>query len=605
MIQVSGLKKSYGARVLFEDVSFSISSREIIGLVGRNGCGKSTLFKILRETESSDAGTVHVPKGYKLGFLDQHIKFTEDTVLKECCTALLPDQINDHYRAEAFLFGLGFTKEDMERSPSEFSGGYQLRMNLVKALLQEPDLLMLDEPTNYLDILSLNWLRGFLKSFQGEVMIITHDRHFMDSVTTHTMGIHRQSLRKIKGSTEKFYEQIMLDEEIYEKTRVNTEKKVKEMQQFVDRFKAKATKAKQAQSKMKKIEKMTVLSALMKESQLGFKFNYKSTPAKTLLRAKGLSFGYKKNEPLFSNLSFKVDPGECIAVIGKNGYGKTTLLNVVSEQLKGEGEITGHPDLTIGYYQQTNKKKLDPKFSVYEEISSENIHLGISQVRAICGAMMFPGDDAEKKIGVLSGGEQGRVLLGKVIAKSCNLLLLDEPTNHLDMESIQIMTEEVQNFEGGVLLVTHDEDLLHKLATQLIVFKNNKAYHFLGTYEEFLEKDGWEEDVVKQEKKSKGDRKENKRKRAEVIQQRSKKLKPLKSKVEKIENEIMEKEDFLKTANQEIEEQGIDSDRSKALFKEIGSVQIKVVSLYEEMDQLIESMDQINLESDKLLEEYS
>ncbi|MCJ8277087.1 MAG: ATP-binding cassette domain-containing protein, partial [Bdellovibrionales bacterium] len=360
----------------------------------------------------------------------------------------------------AFLFGLGFAKEDMDRSPSEFSGGFQLRMNLVKALLQEPDLLMLDEPTNYLDILSLHWLRNFLKTFPGEVILITHDRGFMDSVSTHIMGIHRKGLRKMKGSTEKYYEQIMLDEEIYEKTRLNTEKKIQEMQRFVDRFGAKNTKAKQAQSKMKKIEKMSVLSQLMKESQLGFQFNFKETPAKTLLKVNDLSFGFQKDKPLFRELSLKVDPGQCVAVIGKNGYGKTTLLNVISGQLKGEGEISGPPDTTVGYYQQTNKKKLEPNFSVYEEIASENVHLSMSQVRAICGAMMFSGDDAEKKIGVLSGGEQGRVLLGKVIEKSCNLLLLDEPTNHLDMQSQNVLQEALLAYQGTIVIVSHNRDFL-------------------------------------------------------------------------------------------------------------------------------------------------
>ena len=258
MIQVSGLTKSFGARVLFEDVSFSISKGEIIGLVGRNGCGKSTLFKIIRGGENADEGNINIPKGYRIGFLDQHIQFSKPTVLEECCTALPAQQSLDHYKAEAYLFGLGFSKEDMDRNPSEFSGGYQLRMNLVKALLQEPDLLMLDEPTNYLDILSLQWMRNFLKSFQGEVLLITHDRGFMDSVVTHNMGIHRKKLRKMAGTTEKYYEQVMMDEEIYEKTRVNQEKKIKEMQQFVDRFRAKNTKAKQAQSKLKQIQKREI-----------------------------------------------------------------------------------------------------------------------------------------------------------------------------------------------------------------------------------------------------------------------------------------------------------------------------------------------------------
>lgn len=593
MIQVVKLSKSYGSRVLFEDVSFSVGAGEVVGLVGRNGCGKSTLFKILRQEEEPDDGDIHYGKSYKIGFLDQHIKFSKDTVLDEAASALPKGQELEIYKAEALLFGLGFTSEDMTRPPSEFSGGFQLRINLVKSLLQEPDLLLLDEPTNYLDILSLNWMRGFLKDFPGEVILITHDRHFMDSVVTHTMGIHRKKLRKIKGKTTKYYEQLAMDEEIYEKTRVNTEKKVKELQTFVDRFKAKNTKAKQAQSKMKQIEKMRPMAKLSDEAQLGFRFNYKDTPAKVLLTLENLSFGYEKDKNLFSGVSLRLTPEDRVGVIGKNGYGKTTLLNVIAGQLKGEGRISSHPDTTLSYYQQTNKKKLTPTATIYEEIYSENPHLSMSQVRAICGAMMFSGDNADKKISVLSGGEQGRVLLGKVIAKSSNVLLLDEPTNHLDMESIEVMTEEIDKFPGGVMFVSHDEDLLHRLANKLIIFKDGKAKLFLGSYQEFLEKEGWGEVEVKKERKSAGDRKENKRKRAELIQQRAKLLKPIKKQIEQLESTIMKKEAQLDEENEKVNNLALDSSENQDIFKTIGSLQIQIATSYEKLDELITQQDQI------------
>ena len=359
----------------------------------------------------------------------------------------------------------------MDRDPAQFSGGFQLRLHLVKSLLKEPDLLLLDEPTNYLDILSLHWMRGFLKDFHGEVILITHDRRFMDSVVTHVMGIHRERLRKIKGNTSEYYRQLTMDEEIYEKTRVNQEKKVKEMQVFVDRFRAKNTKAKQAQSKLKQIEKLNPMVKLSHEARLGFQFNYKQTPAKVFMTMENLSFGFKPHETLFTDLSFSLKPGDRVGIIGKNGYGKTTLLNFIFGDLQGGGKISSHPDTILSYYQQTNKKKLNPTATIYEEIASENPELSMGQVRAICGAMMFSGDRADQKISVLSGGEMGRVLLGKVIAKPSNVLLLDEPTNHLDMESIQVMSEEIHAFKGAVLFVSHDEDILHKLANKLILFK--------------------------------------------------------------------------------------------------------------------------------------
>jgi ATP-binding cassette subfamily F protein 3 len=507
----------------------------------------------------------------------------------------------DTYKAEALLFGLGFTADDMDRHPSDFSGGFQLRINLVKCLLQEPDLLLLDEPTNYLDILSMNWMRGFLREFSGEVILITHDRHFMDSVVTHTMGIHRQSLRKMEGPTGKYYEQLAMDEEIYEKTRANTEKKIKEMQAFVDRFRAKNTKAKQAQSKMKQIAKMAPMAKLSEEEQLGFRFNYKETPAKVLFQFEDLSFGFTAEKPLFSGLSLRVQPGDRIGVIGKNGYGKTTFLNVLAGQLEGQGEIQSHPDTTMAYYQQTNKKKLSPTATVYEEISEENPHLPMSHVRGICGAMMFSGDNAEKKISVLSGGEQGRVLLGKVIAKASNVLLLDEPTNHLDMESIAAMTDEIDDFPGAVLFVSHDEQLLDRLANKLIVFKNGDAKVFLGDYQEFLEKEGWGELETRKVKKSSGDRKGNKRRRAQLVQERAKKLKPIKQEIEALEAQIMEKEASLEDLNQELNTLTVED--SQDLFKQVGQLQIQIATHYQRLDELIEQQDRITQNFESQLEE--
>ncbi len=602
LLQISDLKKSYGSRVLFENVSFSINSREIVGLVGRNGSGKTTLFKILRGQEEADSGKIHHTKSYKMGFLDQHIKFTQPTVLSESCLALPENQKLETYRAETLLFGLGFTADDLERSPQDFSGGYQLRINLVKCLLGEPDLLLLDEPTNYLDILSLHWMRGFLKSFTGEVILITHDRHFMDSVVTHTMGIHRQALRKIEGNTAKYYEQLNLDEEIYEKTRANQEKKIKEMQHFVDRFRAKATKAKQAQSRMKQIEKMSPMMKLSEEDQLGFRFNFKDTPAKVLMTVTDLSFAYPKSNKLFSDLNFRIEPEDRLAIIGKNGYGKTTLLNVLAGQLSGNGDITTHPDTTIAYYQQTNKKKLTPQATIYEEIASENPNLSMSQTRAICGAMMFSGDDASKKISVLSGGEQGRVLLGKVIAKSSNLLLLDEPTNHLDMESIEVLTEQIDEFPGGVIFVSHDERLLGRLANKLIIFKDSNAHLFLGTYEEFLEKEGWGESLVKTQKKSSGDRKENKRLRAELVQKRAKDLSPIKKEMEQLEKKIMEQEELLEQLNNNLEGLSLESSDTQEVFKKIGSLQIQLATHYQRLDELIILQDGIDQRYEKELQ---
>ena len=284
MIQVTNLSKSYGGRLLFEGLSFAVGAREVVGLVGRNGCGKSTLTKIVLGLETQDDGHVSIPKGYRIGHLDQHIKFTKKNIVDEVVLALPKEQQMMSYKAEKILFGLGFSKTDLEKDPMDFSGGYQLRINLAKCLINEPDLLILDEPTNYLDILSINWMKGVLQNYPGEVLLITHDKAFMDAVITHTVGIHRGQLKKIKGKTHKYYEQLELDEEIYLKTRDNQIKKKKDLEKFVEKFRAKASKATQAQSKMKQIEKLDIGEELQSESSLGFKFAYKNTHAKSLAK---------------------------------------------------------------------------------------------------------------------------------------------------------------------------------------------------------------------------------------------------------------------------------------------------------------------------------
>jgi ATP-binding cassette subfamily F protein 3 len=320
MIQAKNLSKHFGGQELFDRVSFQLGSRERLGLVGRNGSGKSTLFKLILGELSPDFGEITIPKGYRLGALEQHIHFTKSTVLEECIQVLNPDDFLEH-EAEKILFGLGFSDQDMQKDPKSFSGGYQIRINLTKVLLQAPNLLLLDEPTNYLDIVSMRWLKSFLKNFPGEIMLITHDREFMDDVVTHTMGLHRQQLKKVKGDTAKFYEQILQEEEMYEKTRENLDKKRKEMEAFVERFKAKASKAAQAQSRMKALQKMSTMDKLNDVDSLGFRFRFIECPGKQIAEIKHLAFSYDgdNKNALFHNLSFPINREDRIGIIGKNG----------------------------------------------------------------------------------------------------------------------------------------------------------------------------------------------------------------------------------------------------------------------------------------------
>src|SRR5512143_771635 len=507
MLQVTNIEKSYGKQRLFDGVSFTVNPRERVGLVGRNGHGKSTLFRMILNEEHADSGTITMPSGYTVGHLSQHIHFTEDTVLKEACLALPEneDHIDETYKAEAILHGLGFTNEDFERAPSSLSGGYQVRLNLAKVLVSEPNLLLLDEPTNYLDIVSVRWLTQFLRAWRNERIIITHDRDFMDSVTTHTMIIHRCKMRKVAGSTQKLYDQILLEEEIYEKTRQNDEKKRKEVEQFINRFRAQATKASAVQSRIKALARHERLDKLDEIKTLDFKFRSAPFEARWLMTAEDISFGFSKNgSKLIDGLTFGVGKKERIAVIGKNGKGKTTLLNLLANELSPtRGEVKLHPNTKIAYFGQTNINRLRPEKTALQEVMDAHPDHSQGESRAICGLMMFDGDNALKKVSVLSGGEKSRVLLGKLLVSPANLLLLDEPTNHLDMESIDSLIEAIEAFDGAVIIVTHSEMILEAVATKLIVYDNDEVNVFEGTYFDFLERIGWQEEGGVRTKKAK------------------------------------------------------------------------------------------------------
>ena len=499
MLQISNLSKSYSGKTLLEGASVDIGRNERVGLVGRNGSGKSTLFRMILGQEAPDEGTIAFPRGYRVGHLAQHLNFTKNTILEEACLGLPEEEqaMNLTYKGEIILNGLGFSESDFERAPEEFSGGFQIRINLAKVLLSEPDLLLLDEPTNYLDIVSSRWLSKTLSQWKGELVLITHDRGFMDSVVTHTMGIYRNGIRKMPGGTQKLYDQIALDEEIYEKTRLNEGKKRKEVEDFINRFRATASKAALVQSRIKSLERMGSKEELIQEDSLDFIFSYDKFLGKNILDVYDLSFGYTELEQLFSDLNFSVSRKDRIGIIGKNGRGKSTLLRALASELKPlQGEVLMSPNARLGFFGQTNVERLNTKHTIEEEIALAHPHLSRTRVRTIAGTMMFEGDSALKKIGVLSGGEKSRVLLGKIIASPTNILFLDEPTNHLDMDSIEALLESLKVYEGALILVTHNEVLLRQLCDRLIVFQGEKPFIFEGTYDYFLDKIGWDDELA-------------------------------------------------------------------------------------------------------------
>jgi ATP-binding cassette subfamily F protein 3 len=547
MIKVTDIAKSYGDQVLFRDLSFTINPKEKIGFVGRNGSGKTTLFQILLGKIEPDAGTVSIPNNYRIGHLEQHIRFTQDTVLKEACLGLPDGEKDDQWKAEKILAGLGFSKEDLLRPPSLFSGGYQIRINLAKVLVSNPDLLLLDEPNNYLDIVAIRWLAGFLRVWRGELLLITHDRSFMDSITTHTMVVHRKMARKVEGDTEKLYGQIAKEEEIHEKTRLNDEKRRKQTELFIRRFRAKARLGGLVQSRIKCLEKQKKLAKLEQLEDLEFSFSAVPFPAAQMAAAHNLSFSYTAQAPLLiERLTVSIGKRERICVIGKNGKGKSTLLKILGGELfPVSGNIKRHPLLRTGYFCQTNAAQLNENRTVLEEVMSTDPDCLPQKARDICGTLMFSGDAMLKKIGVLSGGEKSRVLLGKQLINPCHLLLLDEPTNHLDIESCEALLDAVEAFEGSVIMVTHNEMYLHRLATKLIVFDQGKVTVFEGTYAEFLEDVGWaDEGADRLQKRETGEKnsaqeKKNLRKlKADLLREKAKAVRPHEAEIQTLEETI-------------------------------------------------------------------
>ncbi|MCP4109461.1 MAG: ATP-binding cassette domain-containing protein [Desulfobacteraceae bacterium] len=617
MISAENLTKGFGAQTLFDGINFKINHRERVGLVGRNGHGKTTLFKIIAGEEAPESGTLVIPKNYYIGYVRQHIEFTQDTVLKEGMRGLPEHEQDHHWKVEKILAGLGFSNTDMQRSPGEFSGGYQVRLNLAKVLISEPDLLLLDEPTNYLDITSIRWVKQFLLSWPHELMLITHDRSFMDKVVTHTIAIHRRKTRKIEGNTGKLYEQIAQEEEIHEKTRMNDERKEKEIQQFITRFRAKARLAGMVQSRVKTLEKMEKKGKLENLKNLDFSFQSKPFPGKYVMNTQNISFSYDSGPRLISDFNITVNSGDRICIIGKNGKGKTTLIKLLAGALKPrDGEIVYNPNVTKGFYEQTNVSTLVDTRTVVEEILFSDTHVDRQLAWNICGAMMFEGDVALKRIEVLSGGEKSRVMLGKLLVTPVNLLLLDEPTNHLDMESCDAMLAALDNFDGVVIMVTHNEMFLHALAQRLVVFKDDGIDIFEGTYQSFLEKGGWEDEIPrarknentnehpeKEELSLKLTKKELRRRRSEIIAERAKAVKPLEQSIARTEKDIEARENELDMLNKAMQEASEIQDGKKIaeLSRSIHVCQADIDRLFDELEKLTDSFEEQSAVYEKTL----
>lgn len=588
MLALEKVSKAFGADRLFDDCSFVLGRGDRVGLVGRNGCGKTTLLRIIAGSEIADSGMVSLPKEYKVGYLEQHIVFSADTILSEATTSLAP---GEEYKAKKVLSGLGIDESQWQRSPAELSGGYQLRLHLAKILISHPDLLLLDEPTNYLDIVSIRWLERFLARWPRELIIISHDREFMERVATHTMAIHRGKVRKIKGSVYDLYDLLAKEEEIHNKRYASELKKRQHDEQFVNRFRSKASKATLVQSRLKAMRKQLPMDPMQEMRNLAFRFNYAPYTGRNLIEAEKISFAYETNgKKIVVDFSVEIENHDRIAIIGRNGIGKTTLLNLLAGELQPDaGKVKCYDRTQIGYFGQRHIQRLDKMKTVEEEIALANPELSYREVKTICGLMMFEGDRAKKYVQVLSGGERSRVVVGKILAAPTNLLLLDEPSHHLDMESIEALLDSIAEFDGAVVMVSHDEMILRAMATKLIICHADGQEIFLGSYDDFLEKKGWPEE--KEENSKINNKKQQRIQRAEFIQTRASVLNPIKKEIRKIEEKIIDLEEQRSLLEGELIQASTAGDGNK-----IRTVSCQIHDLTEQIDNLFSKLEDLTTE---------
>jgi ATP-binding cassette subfamily F protein 3 len=533
MFSVSALSVFFSGNELFSNISFMIQPSDRIGLTGKNGAGKSTLMKIIAGMQAPTSGSVDFPKEKLIAYLPQEMKLSPHrTVMEETKTvfkeikaleieekqiteslhhrtdyetedyAKTLDRLNDIHikldlleadkidmKAERILKGLGFPREEFERSLNTFSGGWQMRVELAKILLREPDLLLLDEPTNHLDIESILWLEDYLRNFRGAIMLISHDRRFLDNVTNRTIEIVFGQLYDYKASYSKYME---LREERYQQqmaTYRNQQKYIKQQEAFINRFKAKASKAKQAQSRMKALEKIERIEIdEFDESSIHFSFPAAPRSGEVALTIEGLRKTYHK--PVLRDVNLKAMRGERLAFVGKNGMGKSTLVKCITGETEFEGLLKPGHNVQLGYYAQIQEHSLNPEKTVLEtvELEATGELSKTHRLRGLLGAFLFGEEDIDKKVKVLSGGEKSRLALARLLLTPCNLLILDEPTNHLDIASKEILKEALLEYDGTLIVVSHDRDFLEGLTNRTIEFKDGNIKEHLGPIAEFLEK---------------------------------------------------------------------------------------------------------------------
>ncbi len=638
MLSLNNIGVSFGERTLFKEVSLAISPHDRIGLVGPNGSGKTTLLRTIAGLHRPDEGAVEKAGYVAVGYLPQEgITASGKTLYAEAETAFahvlevgqrlsevqhtlshLPHDHKDYpelveimgelqhrfeemdaYRIrskiEEVLMGLGFSTRDFERMTEEFSGGWQMRIELAKLLLQEPTVLLLDEPTNHLDIESQQWLEDHLRVYDGAVILVSHDRAFLDELTKRTLALDPGKAEEYKGNYSAYVTQSAERKALQERAIKNREKFVEKETEFIERFRYKASKARQVQSRIKRLEKMETVEREVDAEKIRFRFPTPPPSGRVVLELTDVDKSYGPLR-LFAGLGYRIERGDRIAVVGVNGAGKSTFARILSgnEAIDGGGRKIGH-NVTISYFAQHQAEELDLEktvLQIVEEVAEGPIR---TQLRNLLGSFLFHGDDVFKKVSVLSGGEKSRLALAKMLLRPANLLIMDEPTNHLDMQSKGMLQSALASFEGTLVIVSHDRSFLDPIINKVLEFSPGSMREHLGTVSEFLERKRNERKADRKpvSAEEKHDEKERKRFEAEQRKERHKRLEPLKKKLEKLEGSIQRWELRKKELEQMMEnEEFYHREDVRERTSEYGELQRSLEKAYADWEQVSSEMSE-------------
>ncbi len=638
MVSIEQVSMTFGKEPLFENISFLINDKEKIVLIGRNGAGKTTLLKLLSGQLQPSSGRIVQPKEMTIGYLPQHMALNSGrTVLEEAELAFQEiksieckiDELNreiavrtdyeseayhqlledvsyqnerlnffggDNYQAdlEKTLLGLGFLRGDFDRQTSEFSGGWRMRIELAKILLRRPDLLLLDEPTNHLDIESIVWLENFLSSTSSALVLVSHDKAFIDAVTTRTIEISLGKIYDYKVNYSNYLELRKERREQQIRAYENQQKMIADTEEFIERFRYKATKAVQVQSRIKQLEKLERLEVDMEDtSRLNLKFPPAPHSGIQPVKIESLSKWYG-DKVVLENVNFSIRRGEKVAFVGRNGEGKSTLIKCIMGEVAYDGFLKLGHQVKIGYFAQNQADLLDGELTVFETVDHVAVGDVRTKIRDILGAFMFGGEASDKKVKVLSGGEKSRLAMIRLLLEPVNLLILDEPTNHLDIQSKNVLKEAIKAFNGTVIIVSHDRNFLDGLVEKIYEFKNRNLREFIGDIHQFLEMKRSEEEgfVVAKEPVVVTEVSENKQ-NYEMRKEFNRKLRKAEKLVADAENEITE----LETEITEMEAKMADGNSSQELFDSYKKTTHTLEQKMYEWQLLSESLEEIKAQN--------